>query len=294
MTLTELKDLVVETGKEWAEDGAIQWAAALSYYTALAMAPLLILVLSISSLVFDEQTAQQELLTRIQQWVGEQGAEVAATVLQQEGGGGTFAGISGLVLLVFGATGVFAQLQKALNEMWEVAPDKGGLRRMIRGRLMGFALVLGICILLMASLLVRAVISGLPAPGAALHVLNLGITLGVFTVVLAAVYQVLPDVVIHWKEVWVGALVTALLFALGQVLIGLYLGRSAVGSAYGAAGSLVALLVWIYYTALVLFFGAEFTQVWARRSGRRIEPEPGAHRVRQVRVEEEGPVQEGG
>lgn len=292
MTLTELKDLVVESGKEWVEDGAPQWAAALSYYTALAMAPLLILTLSATSMVFSQEAAQQELLTRIDQWVGEQGAEVAATVLEQEGGAG-IAGLSGLALLIFGATGVFGQLQKALNEMWEVAPDKGGLRRMIRGRLIGFALVLGICLLLIASLLVRAVISGLPAPGAALHVLNLGITLAVFTAALAAVYRVLPDVVIHWKEVWMGALVTALLFALGQVLIGLYMGRSAIGSAYGAAGSLVALLVWIYYTALVLFFGAEFTQVWARRSGRRIEPEPGAHRVRQMKVEEEGGVQEG-
>lgn len=279
MRLHDLKHLCLETFREWNEDDALQWGAALAYYTAVAMAPLLVLLLAIGALIFEEQTAREQLLARMRGWVGPWGADVARSVLESDRASGVRASVTSTALVVFGATGVFAHLQKALDRLWEVEPEKGGWKRMVRGRIMGFGLVLGIGALLVLTLVARTVISGLPAPGFAVEALNLGTTFAAFTLLLGTIYKVLPDVLIGWRDVWTGALVTTALFVLGQVAIGLYLGRSAVGSTYGAAGSLVALLVWLYYSAVVFFFGAEFTQVWARKRGRRIEPEPGARRV---------------
>lgn len=282
MILGEVKALAVETFREWRDDDAMQWGAALSYYAALALAPLLVTLLALSGILLDEDAAQREILDFVSRRVGEQGETVARTILDGREGG-LFAGVSSGVLLLVGATGVFAQLQKALNELWGVAVA-GSIRRFLLSRVMGFLMVLGIGVLILAGLALQAVVAALPTVGGLDRLLNIGGSTALFTVVFAAVYKVLPDVDIRWTDVWVGAAVTATLFTMGQFLVGLYLGRSSVGSSYGAAGSLVAVLVWLYYSAHVFFFGAEFTQVWSRRHGRRICPVPGAKRVHTRKV----------
>ena len=279
MSPGELKEIVMESFREWRDDDALQWGAALAFYSALSLAPLLLLLLTAATVAFDEQEVRRQILERLRTWMGPQGASVARTVLEGGRQTGTWAGVTGLAVLLFGATTVFAQLQKALNAMWDVERDEGGFRQLVRSRLLAVPLVASIGVVLLVAVGARAVLSRLPAPAPALELLNVGLSVGIFTLGLAAVYKVLPDVVIDWADVWVGALVTATLLVVGQMAIGAYLGVAAVGSAYGAAGSLVALLVWIYYSALVFFFGAEFTQVWAHRAGRRIEPEEGARRV---------------
>src|SRR5690606_5334067 len=184
-----------------------------------------------------------------------------------------------------GASGAFAQLQDSLNTIWEVKPKEGrGIKGMLRDRFLSFSMVLVIGFLLLVSLAISAVLSGigkfladlLPMPGAVMQALNFGISFAVTSLLFALIFKVLPDAEIRWRDVWVGAAVTALLFSVGRFLIGLYLGRSSVGSPYGAAGSLVVLLLWVYYSSQILFLGAEFTQVYTNRFGRKIRPKPNA------------------
>lgn len=273
------KETFTRTFREWRDDDALQWGAALAYYAALSLAPLLLILLTVATLFLDQQTVRAELVSQARAWMGDPGAELASTVLRGDrGGGGLMAGLGSTAFLIVGATGLFSQLQKALDDLWEVAPDEGGLRRLVKGRILGFFMVLGLGALLFAAVVVQSGITAVTS-GALGTLMSLAASLVVFTLLFAGLFKVLPDVEIYWKEVWVGAGFTAFLFVVGQWLIGLYLGHSSVGSAYGAAGSLIALLVWIYYSSQTLFFGAEFTQVWARRQGRRIQPEAGAHRV---------------
>ena len=281
--LGAVADLFKGAFREWRDDDAMQWSAALAYYAALAVAPLLVLVLAIVGAVWQGPDAQQRVVEVIQQQVGEQPAELARMILRQdeEGDSGLLAGVVSTLLLLVGASGVFGQLQKALNAMWDVEPEEGGLRHLLKGRVLGFGLVLGLGVLLLAALVVQTTLSAV-AGGVGLRVLNQAGSVVVFTIVFGALFHVLPDVRIGWREVWLGAAATALLFTAGQLLVGLYLGRGSVGSRYGAAGTLVAFLVWLYYSGMVFFFGAELTQVGARRWGKAIEPEEGARRVREV------------
>ncbi len=285
-----VRDLVKETFSEWSKDKASRLAAALSYYTIFSVAPLLIIAIAVAGLVFGRKAATDQLVGEIRDLVGNDGAQVIQSILQNASKttSGILATLIGLATLLVGASGAFGQLQDSLNTIWEVRPKAGrGVRGVLRDRFLSFSMVLFIGFLLMVTLLLSAFLSGigkyladlLPMSSLVLQAINFAISLGVTSFLFALIFKVLPDAYIRWRDVWVGAAVTALLFSLGRFLIGLYLGRSSISSAYGAAGSLVVLLLWIYYSAQILFLGAEFTQVYARKFGQEITPKPNAERL---------------
>jgi len=277
-------DMIKESFKGWKEDGALDLGAALAYYTIFSLAPLLLIVTAVAGLVWGREAVQGQLVSQIQGVVGQQGAEAIQTMIAnagKHGSGGVLATIIGLVTILFGATGVFVQLQSAMDRVWNVEPRPGkGLWGFIRTRLLSFGMVLGIGFLLLVSLVVTTAVTAVGAwmlglmPGAKVLVegLTFVVAFGLITLLFAMIFKVLPDVKIAWRDVWVGAVVTALLFTIGKFLIGLYLAKSSVASTYGAAGSLVVLLLWIYYSSQILFLGAEFTQVYATRYGSQIKP----------------------
>ncbi len=268
--------LLKEAFQEWRQDKAPLLAAALAYYTVFSVTPLLVIAIAIAGAVFGQDAARGEILEQINGLVGEQGAQAIETALanadrpQLSG----VASIISVVVLLVGASGVFAQLQEALNTVWNVkAKPNGGIWEFIRKRLLSFGMVLAIGFLLLVSLIVSAILSGiskleinlLPGLTPLWQLLNLAISFGFISLLFALIYKYLPDVKIRWKDVLVGAIITALLFTVGKFLIGLYLGRGSLGSAYGAAGSLIVFLAWVFYSAQILLFGAEFTQVYARK-----------------------------
>jgi membrane protein len=276
--------LIKGTFAEWKEDNVPVLAAALAYYTVFSLAPLLIIAIAIAGAVFGEEAARGELVRQIQGLVGKEGAEAVQAMIQnadKPGSGGAIATIIGVVLLMFGASGVFGQLQSALNTIWEVKPKPGqGIRSFLVSRFLSFAMVLVIGFLLLVSLVLSSLLAaasyffnnlmpGFPILGQAINFL---ISFGVITVLFASIYKFLPDVEIPWKNLWVGAAATAILFNIGKLAIGLYLGNSSVGSAYGAAGSLVVVLIWIFYSAQILLIGAEFTQVYSKYRGKPLRP----------------------
>ncbi len=287
--------LLRRSAMEFMDDECMTMAAAVSYYTIFSLPPLLVLLLLLLGSVLDPQEVAGYIQTQLTRLIGESGGAQVRTILEHAsppGGGSLLTTVLGFVALMFGATGAFSQLQMALNKAWEVQPDPehGGLRRFVMKRVLSFGMILAVAFLLLVSLALSAALSafgdvlagrlaGLSAP--ALTLLNLALSLSVFTVLFAAIFKVLPDARVRWRDAWVGAGITTLLFVLGKFLIGYYLGRSDVGHAYGAAGSLAVTLLWIYYSSLILLFGAEFTQAWAEAHGGRIEPEAGA--VRMVR-----------
>jgi membrane protein len=276
--LATLWSMLRETFSEWSEDGASRLAASLAYYTIFSLAPLLIIVIAVAGFFFGETEARAGIFSEMESLMGPSGAEYIRSLLDTswEPSSGILATLIGLGVLLVGATGAFAQLQEALNIIWEAPPRRGkGVWSYLRQRLLSFSLVLTIGFLLLVSLVVSA---GLAAVGKyvawadapwfpVLELLNLALSYGVTTLLFAAIYKILPDVKVRWKNVWLGAAAAALLFSVGRFLLGLYLGRSSFGSVYGAAGSFVVILFWIYYSAQILFFGAEFTQVTARREG---------------------------
>jgi len=249
--------------------------------------PLLIVVISIAGFIFGRDAVQGRVQAQIQGVVGGQAAAAIQDMLANTNNHpstGILATVIGIVTLLLGAAGLFGSLQDALDTVWEVAPKPQGIIVMLRQRFISFTMVLGICFVLLVSLVLSAAISALqtwvkvqvPGQGTILQILNLVISFGVITLLFAAIFKVLPDVQISWKDVWVGAAVTALLFTIGKYLLGLYLGQSSVASGFGAAGSFVVLLLWIFYSAQILLFGAEFTQVYARTYGSRILPSKNA------------------
>lgn len=283
MNFKTILGLLKDTFAEWQEDKAARLAAALAYYTAFSLAPLLIIVIAIAALVFGQDAAQGEIVGQIQGLVGKEGAEAIQTMIEnsRKPAEGSIATLISLVILFFGASGVFNELQDALNTIWEVAPKPGqGVAAIVKNRFPSFAMVLGIGFLLLVSLVMSAVLAGLsnylghlvPSLQIVWPAVNFLFSFAVITVLFAMIYKTLPDVKIAWGDVWIGAAITSLLFAIGKALIGLYLGNSSVGSTYGAAGSFVVLLLWVNYSAQILFFGAEFTQVYANKYGSRIEP----------------------
>lgn len=268
-----------EAADEWMEDKASQLGAAMAFYSVLSLAPLLVIAIAIAALVFGEQEAKDQLAGQMTELMGPAGAEAVVELIQQaqQPRAGTIAALLGLATLLFGASGVFGQLQDAMNTIWEVKPQPLGVWGYIRSRFLSFAMVLGTGFLLLASLVLSAWVTGvsdmLARQMAGLDTLaqmaNQLISFGVVMVLFALIFRMLPDTNVAWRDVWFGAAITALLFSIGKYLIGLYLGTSSVGSAYGAAGSLVVLVLWIYYSAQIMFFGAEVTQVWARKFGSR-------------------------
>lgn len=272
---------------EWDDDKASRLAAALAYYTAFSLAPLLVIAIGIAGLVFGDDAAQGEIVGQLQGLIGVDGARFVEQMIAASRAPATSitATVFGVAVLLFGASGVFGQLQDALNTIWEVKPRPGrGWRGIIRDRFLSFTMVLGTGFLLLVSLALSAAaaalgryLSGaLPIPEFALQAVNVIVSLGIITLLFALIYKVVPDAKIAWQDVWIGAFITALLFSIGKLVIGLYLGKSTVASSFGAAASLAVLLIWIYYSAQILFLGAEFTQVYATRYGSRIEPARGA------------------
>ena len=283
--------LAKATFKDFSEDEATWKAAALAYYTIFALPPLLMLLLQVASAIWDPGQVRQALTGEFQSLMGKDVAGQIQTMIasteEKTGGGFTFKTVLSIAGLIFGATGAFVALQSALNTAWEVKPDPkaGGIKAFITKRLLSLGMVLGIAFLLLVSLAISSLMS---AAGGALfggmpewlgRALNFVISFGVITLLFAAIFKVLPDAKIAWSDVWVGAAVTAALFTIGKMLIGLYIGRSDPGSAFGAAGALAVLLVWIYYAAIIVLLGAEFTQAWVKQHGRRIEPEEGAIKI---------------
>ncbi len=277
--------LIRETFGSWSEDNAFRLAAALAYYAVFSLAPVLILVIAIAGVAFGSKMAQGEVLDQIGALVGAKGAEAIKTLIESaHEHGSSVASAVGLLSLAFGATGVFGALQDGLNTVWQVKPKpRNFIVGFLRQRVHTFTMVLGIGFLLLVSLVVSAVISAVGKYfGAELtgifvwQVGNFIVSLGIVTLLFAMIFKLLPDVTIRWSDVWVGAFVTALLFSLGKLGIGLYLGKSSMTSVYGAAGSLVLILAWVYYSSLILFLGAEFTRVYANHYGSRITPSANA------------------
>jgi membrane protein len=266
--------LFKDSCSNWNDIDAPRLGAALAYYTILSLAPLLVLVVSLGGLIFGRQAAEGQLVWQFQDTIGTQGAQAVQAVLQSahKPAAGVFATIVGTIILLFSASSVCAELRDSLNDVWGVHVQAvEGLGGMLRYRFHAFAMVVGIGFLLFVSLVVSAFLAAagkfvngiLPAPAVFLQVLDIALSLVVITVLFALIYKVVPDVPIAWRDVWVGAGVTSILFTIGKVLIGLYLGKASVGSAYGAAGSLVVLLVWVYYSAQIFLFGAGLTRRFA-------------------------------
>jgi len=269
--------------KGWVEDDAPSMGAALSYYTLFSLAPLLIIVIAVAGLVFGQDAAQGEIVAQLRGIMGEEGAVVVEGLLKaaREPSQGVIATIVGIAILLLGATAIFGELQSALDRIWRVPASKeeSGIWHLLRTRLLSFGLVLGLGFLLMVSLVVSAALAALgkwwggwfAGWDVLLEILNFAVSLGIFTLLFAMIYKMMPRARIPWRDVWTGAAVTALLFTLGKVLIGLYLGKSSLASGFGAAGSIVVLIAWVYYSAQIFLLGAEYTWVYANQHGSRVQ-----------------------
>lgn len=280
--------LLKDAGLKFIEDKAPRLAAALAYYTALALSPLLLAVVAIAGLAFGEQAAQGQIVEQFRDTIGGEAASVVEQLVlksSSQSDGIIAAVVSGVVLL-FGASGVFAELQGALNTVWKLPgrKSKGGFLTAVKERLLSFSLVCGAAFLLLVSLVVTAVLAGvnsrvagwMPGMHALAQITNFALNFALTVGLFGMIFKWLPEIKLSWRDVAVGACLTALLFSVGRYLIGLYLGKAAVGSAYGAAGAFVVLLVWIYYSTLILLFGAELTFVYAQRFGSGVRTPDGA------------------
>ena len=296
MISRRLLKLLSQTASRWMDHKSAKQGAALAYYSVLSLAPLVILVVAIAGLAFGEAAARGQIVYQIQDLIGYQGAEAVQTVLKAtyKPKTGIVASALGVLTLLFGASGVFGELRDSLNTIWDApAPAAWSILSELKSRFFSFAMVLGIGFLLLVSLVVSAVLAtvekyfstALPVPPAVLLIINDVISLVAITFLFALTYKYVPDVRLEWNDVWIGAAGTAFLFTLGKFGIGFYLGRAAVGSAYGAAASLVVVLVWVYYSAQIFLFGAEFTHIYATSHGsqqwrKQTEPLPERERNR--------------
>ena len=292
--------LVKKILKDFSDDGCTVRAAALAYYTIFALPPLLILLILIAGAVWDPGEVQIAIESQFSSLAGAEAAAAIRNVLvnaQRPGAGGLSATLVGVGALLLGALGAFMQLQSALNRAWEVRPDpaQGGWRNFVMKRLLSLGMILALAFLLIVSLAVSAILSALRAtmtfiPVEALQAVDLTVSFTVMTVLFAAIFKILPDAEIAWGDVWVGALVTSMLFIVGKFVIGFWLGRTEPGNAYGTASALAVMLVWVYYAGLIVLLGAEFTQAWAERKGIHIRPEKGAVRFEQRDIPSEDPL----
>jgi membrane protein len=288
-----LANLLKGTAQEFVDDDCPSMAAALAFYTVFSMPPLLVIVIAVAGSVFGRSAVQGRIESQISGLIGPQAAEQAEIMIAKASvsPSASLASILGVAALVFAATSAFVQLQTSLNRAWGVKPDPhaNSLKDFVLKRVLSFGMILGIGFLLLVSLTLSAALSAfgdaLPAylppflSTQALRLVSIVLSMIVITGLFAALYKVLPDAKVEWRDVITGAIVTAFLFGLGKYLVGLYLGNSSVLNPFGAAGSLALILLWTYYSSMIFLMGAEFTQVWARQHGRRIRPEPGAVRV---------------
>jgi membrane protein len=290
--------LLKQTFKEWLQDKAPQLGAALAYYTVFSLAPLILVLLAIVGVIFrdDPAGAWEKITQQMSYFLDPSAVQVVQNIAQKasQPGKSTIATIIGVALALFGASGVFGQLQDALNTIWGVkAKPTLGIWGFLRSRFLSFAMVAGVCFLLLVSLAIEALLKGFShyvqsiLPGGVVIALTVYLIFDFAVVVLlfAMIFKFLPDVEIQWRDVWIGAIMTAIFFGIGKWLLGFYLGSGAAGSAYGAASSLITLLLWVYYSSQILLFGAEFTQVYATRAGRELKPSEYAVRVKTNEVE---------
>jgi membrane protein len=291
MNARQALDLLKKTASSWVDDRAPSMGAALSYYTVFSIAPLLLIVIAVAGLVFGTEAAQGALVGQLEGLLGERGATIVQELLRSvsEPRKGIISTIVGFMLLLVGATTVFAELQDDLNRIWE-APERSkpsGLWGWVRARLLSFGMILAIGFLMLVSLVVSAAISALGGWWGPLfggwetlaQAVNFIVSFAFVTAMFALIYRFMPDVHIRWHDVWIGSVVTALLFTFGKYLIGLYIGKSSIASGFGAAGSLAVLLVWVYYSAQIFLLGAEFTWVYAHSYGSKREQKPTAEKT---------------
>ena len=290
---TSLLSVIKAAAKDFGDDKATNRAAALCYYTVFALPPLLILLIKVAGLVWSPQAVQQSLESQFSGVVGEQGAAmvrgmiVSGDVARHS----TLATVLGVIGILLGATGALGALQDALNAVWEVKPDpkEGGIKQLVMRRIVSLGMILVLGFMLAVSLAITAAISaiGKALGGVGAEVLNVVLSLVILTGLFAAMFKFVPDAVVPWRSVWVGSAATAVLFELGKLLIGLYLGHSHPGNAFGAASALAVILVWIYYAGALMLFGAEFTQAFAKSRGHPVAPKKGAVRVERLVIRHE-------
>ena len=290
--------LLKQTFNEWLEDKAPQLGAALAYYTVFSLAPLILVLLAIVGVIFraDPAGAWDKITQQMSYFLDPSAVQVVQNIAQKasQPGKSTIATIIGVALALFGASGVFGQLQDALNTIWGVKAKPGtGIWGFLRSRFLSFAMIGGICFLLLVSLTLESLLKGFShyiqsvLPGGIVVAMTVYVIFDFAVVVLlfAMIFKFLPDVNIQWRDVWIGAILTAIFFGIGKWLLGFYLGSGTAGSAYGAASSLITLLLWVYYSSQILLFGAEFTQVYAQRAGRAFKPSEYAVRIETKEVE---------
>jgi membrane protein len=295
----EVFPLFKQTFNEWLEDKAPQLGAALAYYTVFSLAPLILVLLAIIGVLFrdDPSGAWSRMTQQMSYFLDKSAVNVVQQIAQKasQPGKSFVATIIGIALAIFGASGVFGQLQDALNTVWGVKAKPGlGIKRFLRARFLSFTMVAGVCFLLLVSLVLEGLLKGFSRyvqahlPGGLALATSVYVVFDMAVVILlfAMIFKYLPDVKVRWRDVWIGSVMTALLFAIGKWALGLYLGSGAASSAYGAASSLITLLLWIYYSSQILLFGAEFTQVYARRFGPEVQPDDYAVCIERREIEQ--------
>jgi len=299
MQIKHVGGIIKQAVSEWSEDNASRLSAAIAYYTVFSIAPLIVIIIALLGWFFGKETVQGEIVREFGGLIGSEGAAAIESVVKSadQSKTGLVASIASFILVMVGAVGVFNELKNALNTVWEVTPKPGRpWWTVIRTRLVTFSIIPVIGFLLAVSLFVTAAVNFLTdyveglfkGLGFLVQATNFILSIGIITVLFAMVYKILPDVKTRWSDVWVGAFITAILFTIGEFAISFYLGKSTAASVFGAAGSLVVLLAWVYYSAQIVFFGAELTQVYANRFGSRILPSEHA-----VAMSEEERVQQG-
>jgi membrane protein len=289
--LKATRAVLVDAGGSFFGHEPFQLAAALSYYTLLSMAPVLLIITGLGGFLLGQEEIQRELVAQVGALVGEEGAAVVQTLIGnvEQPERGVISMILGFALIIVGATTVFAQLQTSLNQIWNVrAAPSNAVLGLVRSRLVSFGVVLGLGLILLVSLVLSAVLTALydrvpeTLPGAPVvwQAVNDGVSVALVTLLIAALFKFVPDAHIAWRDTWIGAFATAVMLVAGKFGIGLYLGQASIGSAYGAAGSVVVLMAWVYYTSLILLFGAELTRAVARHRGVPVRPSRYAHATR--------------
>lgn len=298
MKIKSAFNIIKGTATEFGEDNVLRLSAALAYYAIFSIGPLLAIVVGLAGLAFGHDSVRQQIHHALQGMLGENSAKTVDSMMAARSHTGSLiTTIVGIVALLFGAAGVFGQLQDSLNTIWEVkAKPHAGMWALVRNRFLSFSMVLGVGFLLLVSLALSTAIAALtgalnrmiPMGNVVGHIVDFVVSFGIITLLFAMIFKFLPDVKIPWRKVWVGAIGTAFLFTLGKFLLGLYLGKQSTSSSYGAAGSVIVILMWIYYASVILFFGAEFTQVYAKATGAQIVPSKYAVPVSEQEREEQG------
>jgi len=295
--LREIGKIVIRSFKNFGEDKIPKYSASLAYTTVFSLGPLLIVIIFICSLFFGQEATQGKIYSQMQQFVGHDAALQLQTIIQNASlsGKGTFAAVIGIITLLLGATAVFAEIQDSINTIWGLkAKPKKGLWKMVRNRFLSFSVIVSLGFLLLVSLAISTVIEGLSEKLKAsfpdvtvviFYILDLLISFIVITALFAVIFKVLPDAKTRWQDILPGALASGILFMIGKFAISFYIGKSHVGTTYGAAGSLVILLLWVYYSAIILYLGAEFAKAWSSVKGSSIRPNDYAVALKKIEVE---------